>query len=678
MDESVESTKRQIRTLINEITDLSKTDCGPNEYYPAVLQRIIAALAAPGGAIWLLESSGLRRSYQIQAQPEELNRNDEDSKRHNRLLTQVMHQGKPELIAASSVFGDKEQLANPTPYLLVLAPLMAASRPVGIIEIYQRPDSQIEAQRGYLRFIEHIAKLIADWLKGHAFQEVSSRQQLWQQADEFARLVHNSLDLRDTAFTIANEGRRLIQCDRVGVAVVKRNKAKLVSISGQDTIESRSNEVHAMNKLMTRVIRSKEPLWYDGTTEELPPQIEEAVEDYVDLSHGRTVTVLPILEPEKAIEGDVMADRDAIDQRRRSRRIIGAIIVDQIETQLSRSELEGRVDLVYEHACRAMSNSIQHSGIIMMPVLKVLDRTTWFFRGSALPRTLAILGAITLAIVALCTVQIDFDMEAKGSLKPTVDRNVYALVDGEIEGVLIDQGAKVTAGQPLVKLKNPQLEAEYQKLLGDLNATQKHFESSTHGLYTGNLSEAERRQRITENAGDEQKIASIRTQLEILEQQRARLVCTSPIDGIITTWDVEKTLRSRPVTTGQILMNVASFNDGWELEAKMPEKRMKHVDAAFADAAESGKDYLPVDFILKSHPESTLTGKLYRSGVHQQAELNGDEGTIVKLRVIPDSLEGISELPGAEVTVDVKCGKAPAGYAWFHEIPEWIRANVIF
>lgn len=678
MDESVESTKRQIRTLINEIAELSGSDCAPNEFYPAVLQRIVSALAAPGGAIWLLEAGSLRRSYQIQSQPEELGQNDENAKRHSRLLTQVMQQAKPELIIPSAVFGDKEQFGNPTPFLLVLAPLLAAAKPIGIIEVYQRPDSQIEAQRGYLRFIEHISKLISDWLKGHAFQQVTNREQLWQQADEFARLVHNSLDLRDTAFTIANEGRRLIQCDRVGVAIVKRNKAKLIAISGQDTIESRSNEVHAMGKLVTRVVRSKEPLWYDGATEELPPQIEEAVEDYVDLSHGRTVTVLPILEPERTIEGDVMADRDAIDQKKRSRKIIGALIVDQIETQLSRNDLEGRVDLVYEHACRAMSNSIQHSSIFLMPVWKVLDRATWFFRGSALPKTMAILSAIALAIAAACLIKIDFDMEAKGSLKPTVERNVYALVDGEIDKVLIDQGVEVKAGQPLVQLKNPQIEAKYKELSGELESTIQHQRSFTHDYQSGQGTEADRRQRVNEIEADNQKIASLRSQLAILEEQRSRLVCLSPINGIVTTWDVEKTLRSRPVTTGQILMNVASFSDGWELEAKMPEKRMKHIDAAFAEAAANGQNYLEVDFIVKSHPETTLKGRLKPSGVHQQAELNGDEGTIVKLQIIPESMKGISELPGAEVTVDVKCGRASAVYSWLHEIPEWIRANVIF
>ncbi|MFN9912528.1 MAG: hemolysin D, partial [Pirellulaceae bacterium] len=257
-----------------------------------------------------------------------------------------------------------------------------------------------DAQRGYLRFIEHMVKIIGEWLKGHALQRVSDQQSLLQSVDQFARLVHDNLDLRDTVYTIANEGRRLVECDRVSVAVVRGRKARVKAISGQDTIENRSNIVAALNDLATRVVRSGEPLWYDGSTEDLPPQIEEAVENYIDQSHGRTVAVLPIYQPEKTIQGDVLTARNEASESNRRGGVIGALIVEQIETQLDRPTLQGRVDLVYEHSCRALSNSLAHSGIFLMPLWKFLDRALWMFRGSALPKTLGILGLLAAALVA--------------------------------------------------------------------------------------------------------------------------------------------------------------------------------------------------------------------------------------------------------------------------------------
>ncbi|MFN9943638.1 MAG: hemolysin D, partial [bacterium] len=147
---------------------------------------------------------------------------------------------------------------------------------------------------------------------------------------------------------------------------------KVIAISGQDTIENRSNIVSALNRLATRVVAAGEPLWYDGSTEDLPPQLEEAIEEYVDLSHGRTVTVLPIRRPELVVEGDIQSKQTSQREDNSQREIIGALIVEQIETQLSRDVLQSRVDLVYEHSCRALANSLSHNNLFLMPVWRAL------------------------------------------------------------------------------------------------------------------------------------------------------------------------------------------------------------------------------------------------------------------------------------------------------------------
>jgi len=47
--ETIEKTKQQIRGLVGEIAQLSKSDLGPEEFYSAFLQRVVQALAAVGG-----------------------------------------------------------------------------------------------------------------------------------------------------------------------------------------------------------------------------------------------------------------------------------------------------------------------------------------------------------------------------------------------------------------------------------------------------------------------------------------------------------------------------------------------------------------------------------------------------------------------------------------------------
>jgi len=685
-EENVEQTKRQIRTLVNEVAELSKSDVGAAEFYPAVLQKVVNALAARGGAVWLLDGeNGLRLAHHIDISPNLIDANNNEAISHGRLLGRLIQKGTPELVPPFSA-SEQTGEANPTPFLLVTSPLASPNGPVGLLEVFQRAQTPPEAQVGYLKFVKHITDLVGDWLKGHTLQQVSNRQELWQQSDQFARLVHENLDLRDTAFTIANEGRRLIDCDRVSVAILKGGKAKVVAISGQDSIENRSNNVQALNNLATRVIKSGEPLWYDGSTEDLPAQLEEAIEDYVDLSHGRTVTVLPIRQPERKLEGDVLAERNETNEARVRRDIIGALIVEQIETQLSRQTLEGRVDLVYEHACRAISNSMNHSNILFMPLWRFLDRCLWMFRGSALPKTASILGLLAAGLLSMFLIPMDFDLQGNGKLKPTVERQVFAHADGEVEAVMVKHGQEVKKDQPLVKLKNNELEQQIQTTMGQYKQSLQQAYGWKRQLDSATtLTEAERIRVQQDYNQAEQEAFNRQAELNLLVERQSKLDRLSPIDGLVTTWDVEKVLAARPVVTGQVLMTVADPDKPWEVEVMMPEKRMRYLDGAFANERvvktdDKGEKYLDVEIILMTKPDTKHYGKLYQPAVGQRAELDPEDGAVVRLRCVPNdkALLEISKRPGARVMADVKCGKRSVAFVVFYEVIEWIRANVLF
>ena len=312
--QTVEDTKAQIRGLVNEIAQLSKSGATAEEFYPELLSRIITALAAAGGAIWLLdEDRQLSLQYQINAEPSILEDDSEDATRHTRLIQRVANTGQSLLVPPYSGTTDGEGEGNPTGFLLCLGALQHDGHNDGLIEIFQRPGTAPDTQRGYLRFLQQMCELAAEWLRSQKLRTLGDRQTLWQQADSFARATHESLDLKETAYIVANEGRRLIGCDRVSVAIKKGRHCKVQAISGQDTIENRSNIVTALNNLATRVVAAGEPLWHDGATEDLPPQIEEALEDYVDQSYGRNIAVLPLREPERrlGVDNDSGAAGDA-------------------------------------------------------------------------------------------------------------------------------------------------------------------------------------------------------------------------------------------------------------------------------------------------------------------------------------------------------------------------------
>ena len=114
----------EIQALVQEMVELSKSEVAPEEYYAAFLQRVIQALAAVGGAIWLYgEGRRLQLTYQINLSETLLDSASEDASRHTRLLNYAAHSNEGHLIPPLSGASDERAGGNPTRYLLVITPL---------------------------------------------------------------------------------------------------------------------------------------------------------------------------------------------------------------------------------------------------------------------------------------------------------------------------------------------------------------------------------------------------------------------------------------------------------------------------------------------------------------------------------------------------------------------------
>ncbi len=295
--ELVEQTKQQIRSLVREIAQLAKSDLAPLEFYDALLNRIVAALAAVGGAVWTIVDGRLELQYQINLREARLGESEENQRQHGRLLRKALSTPEGMVVAPHSGAGDDESGGNPTDYLLVLGPLKSDVEVQGLVEIFQRPGATRTVQQGYLRFVLQMCELASDYLKTRQLRHFSDRQTLWAQLENFTRLAHRSLDPRATAYTVANEARRLIDCDRVSVAICKGKKATIEAVSGQDIFDRRSTTVTLLNELATAVVATGETVWYTGDTALMAPQVEEAVQAYIDEAHSKAVGIIPLKRP---------------------------------------------------------------------------------------------------------------------------------------------------------------------------------------------------------------------------------------------------------------------------------------------------------------------------------------------------------------------------------------------
>jgi multidrug efflux pump subunit AcrA (membrane-fusion protein) len=671
--ETIEKTKQQIRGLVGEIAQLCKSDLGPEEFYAAFLQRVVQALAAVGGAVWVLGEGGKPQlSYQINISEELLDPESEEAAKHFRLLDYILASKVGQLIPPLSGAGDERMGGNPTRQLLVVHPLGHDNEVEGLLEIFQRADAQPAAQRGYLQFVKQMCELAAEWFKNRKLRDLGDRHSLWAQADQFARQVHESLDVRETCYTIVNEGRRLLGCDRVTVTILRNGVCRVEAISGQDTIDNRSNVVTALANLATRVVRSGEPLWYGGNTDDLPPQIEEAVQDYVDQSYTKSLAVIPLRQPQATPPGE---QAGTTEEAAHTGPILGALIIEQIESEIPRDVLTPRLDLVYEHSSRALANALEHNSLFLMPLWRTLGKSRLVVQARTLPKTLTIASVVMGLLVAGVVVPGNFDMKAKGTLQPVQKQDVFAPLTGEIQEVLHDTGDHIEEGEPLVILRNPELEIRRREIEGRYRAAQESLLAVVQQLISpvGTLTPQERVRLEAEEAKLRPEVESLAKQLELQNKLIEKLTVRSPIAGRVITWDVKRQLQNRPVEMGQVLLTVAAENTEYEVELYMPERRIGHLHKA-RDAlqAQDPTADLEVHFVSMTDPGVTHRGRIVH--VNPTAETHEEHGNMVRIRVRPD--EPLAQpRPGATVTAKVHCGRAPWLWCRLHEAWEWLQTS---
>jgi multidrug resistance efflux pump len=335
---------------------------------------------------------------------------------------------------------------------------------------------------------------------------------------------------------------------------------------------------------------------------------------------------------------------------------------------------------VAEHGKVAIANALSHTSLPLYPLINLAGKSRVLTTARNLPRTVLATLAALATVVALVFVPAELRLEGKGTLEPVHRRDVFAGIDGVVEEVAdgIEHGMQVKDGQLLVTLRNTDVEVAIADLLGRKASSQEQLASVERSLLKNTTISPDERTRLEgQKEQFEQEVRSFDNQLALYRDKKRSLQVKSPIEGVVVTWQVRDRLLLRPVEKGQVLLSVADKTGPWELEVHMPDDRLGHVNRAAAEAAQAGRE-LRVDYVLATDPGTRHTGAVKE--IHEQAEVHGEEGNTVLVRVTIDpSRHEKEELgAGASVTARIFCGKRSLGYVWFHDVLSFIQTRVLF
>ena len=671
----LEQTKNQIRKLVSEIADLAESDIQPAEFHTEFLGRVVAAVAASGGALWLLDGRGtLKLQHQIEFRQTGLLDGRVKSAPHDALLGCMIQAAQPQIIPPGATVDGVPQAGNPTPFAVILAPLIVDKQTVGLVEILMDPSRRAASQKSTLRFVGDLCDLAAQYMKNRQLRQMMSQQRLWNQLEGFTHQIHSSLDLRETCYAVANDGKRLVGCDRMSVVMKVGGRTLVEAVSGQEIVEQRANLIREMTRLAKAVIASGEDLVYTGSTEGFPPEIRDALEIYVDESGAKAVIVALLYKPEHEDKEEKLP--------------FGCIIAEQIGDELAPTDAHARTEVVSRHAATALWNASEHDKIFLRPMLKAMGSPWRFFRGRTLMKILGVIAALLTIILIMAFVPWKLTIEGRGSLLPESRQMTYAPWQGTVVEVAHDHGDAVKKGDLLLRLDSKELRKELEKVRAQRGEAQNKINLLTAQL-SAFLKPGEKNQLEGQRTEAEIQLKSAQMQMDLLEDQIGQLEVKAPVDGIVTTWEVRKNFLGRPVEVGQELVQISGTAGDWVLEVEVPDDDMGPV----LDARDRLNDEIragskPADakleayFVTATDPEHRYYGHVQRIA----AKAETVEGKhVVKVTVaFPEKVRdeylkrNHALRPGADVRARIMCGDARLAYVLLRDVIHVWHETVLF
>jgi multidrug efflux pump subunit AcrA (membrane-fusion protein) len=638
--------------LLDALTDLALTSPSSGTFYLSILQTAVKATNAIAGALWsvaevnyrLEQEVGLVRlgigtDSQLQAIHEDALECSTKGQASNRIasdVTERSHDGN-----VYRFFGCRDR---DSAYL--------------VIELVH-DEGSVAADDEVLiaNFMTALSEIARDFRNAQLLQRLEFEDHLWSDFKAILPRLHSSIHLDETAYRIANEGRVFLQCDRLSVTRVQKDKASLLAVSGVASIEKRAKRVRELESLVATVSRSGQSLRYPSNEMEAP-QLSDSLQRYLDVSQCELIWILLIATPPSNSEIGSQSDEP----------FIGALIIEDF-TAKDTPKLQQRADLLLEHASIAFRNATEFSTIPLRRLSESLRRWTALFRNYRI-KLLAGFAAFLIALFFAVVIPADLNIYASGTIQPVETRHLYAPANGEVVKIYTRHQSQVQTGDPLLEIRSRELELRREELMTLRASSQERLRSIEVARLQNRRTDPSESFNSGELSANESElrevVASQTEQLSILDEMLAALLIRSPINGQVISWDPTETLEHRPVQQGQKLISIAELNGDRKIQLRVLDEDARHV----INSNRSSPNGLRVTFSIASEPGVKHSAIVTQIGT--TVETVSDDGATLRVDASVDATEMANVRPGATVNARIHCGRSSIGYVWTRRLVDYL------
>jgi hypothetical protein len=689
-NETLKKLTKSIDAAFEEVAKLSGSNLPPTDFYHQMVTKVIQAIGAVAGAVWLRTPQGfLQLQCQVNIDKVGLDEKKGGRQTHNELLRRAFQSNRPMMLEPyGRVGGDDGPLAaNMTEFLVILAPIMMDDgQSIGLLEVWQEPYVDTRIHPTFMNYVVQMGGYASNYNR-HA------------QLETFTKTIHSSLNPTEVAFQIANEGRRIIGCDRICVGIRHGKRTTIEAVSAADVVEKSSTHIKRMRKLFDAVINWGEKLTYTGTRDEtLPPDVLYALDNYLAESNPKMLVMTPLRDEREKT-------KETIRKKARS-----GILMESFETPEMVEPLINRLEVVSGHAAPALYNASEVKRIPLKFLWKPLGMLQEGLGGKA--RFWAALIGLALVALTLAMIYVPYPLklEASGQLLPLERHYIFPQLEGQVVEFKVRPGDVVNSRAPIANLRSSEILQKITELNGDIIAEEERIRTNK-GIQNAAPGPEGARTRVEADIKIQEAESKRKSLIDLLAKYRVAWNADPLRDGIFTvtapefepsrtsnqapkwtvlTADFVEQLSGKSVRPSDHMIRIGNVSGAWLIEQKIPQQHVGQLVKAFEHPDNREREWLDVDVLLRSDPTRTFKGRLYKRDIAGEAVPNRDDhnqsdpiiyaNVTINHKDIPQEYHIPPEFlkTGAEVTTKIRCGDHAMGHSLFYGVWEWFYEHVVF
>ncbi|MGD8496549.1 MAG: GAF domain-containing protein [Gemmatimonadales bacterium] len=601
-----------------------------DELLPRVFDRVVEALDAEAGSIWLRRGETL--FCEIARGPVSERIEGMELPWGAGIVGDVGLRGEPELVANAAddprFVHQVDEATGFATHSMVAAPLVAKGEVLGVMQLINKRSGTGRFDEDDRDLLEALGSTAGLALHNAQLHDAEKRARDLRSLLQISREVNATLEVDRLVLTVVNLASQALAYDRAAIALDEAGQPVVKAISGQELVNPKAEDTQTLGRMVTWLLERATTTYIEDVTADTEDAraVRSAFGDYVADSGVRSLCLIPLKDEEGRL---------------------GAFYMESSSPAfLGESGLEA-AELLANQTSVALRNAELYSQVPLIGFLQPI--AAWRNRVSGMSgrRLLARYGLPALAVLVVVLFPWKQRTGAtEAELLPGARMPMRATVGGLVTQVLVDEGDQLEEGQVLAVLRDDNLSIS-------LREAQAEHATAVRTAATARARGDESAARVAEISA-----AELAGRVDLLNDQLGRTQLRAPVGGVVLTMRPWERV-GEWLDAGETFV-LLGRTDRLELEARVPEQ---HIDRVRVGQK--------VRLKVLARPEHTFVGRV--TEIAPQAEV--DEATGASTFVVRAGIDNSEQLlrPGMDARAKIVGDRRPLGWIVIRPLVEWMQ-----